>query len=130
MPRFEVELAASHGIWNKVGSQQARTGRANRNRPDSGIVRLAPWTGPLDLACGSWLTSRKSTRSDAVASIAKRERQPLVVITEHVSLIGQAYACDDRSTNNEGQGGDRPNTGRGVFVLVSLLLVAPFYLGS
>jgi hypothetical protein len=28
-----------------------------------------------------------------------------------VSLIGWAYACDDRSTNHVGQGGDRPNAG-------------------
>src|SRR6266404_5787048 len=42
--------------------------------------------------------------------LQKRERQLLVVITGHVSLIGQVYACDDRSTNNVGQG-DCPNMG-------------------
>lgn len=47
MLRFEGRTGSR--IWNKARSQQVRTARAgNRNRPDSGIVRLyavgwAPW---------------------------------------------------------------------------------------
>ena len=47
MPRFEGGTGSF--TWNKVKSQRARA--ANRNRPDSGVVRLyAAGRAPLDLA--------------------------------------------------------------------------------
>jgi len=36
------------------------------------VCVLPDWS--LEFGCGSWLTSRKSTRSDAVAPIKKRKR--------------------------------------------------------
>ena len=122
-------MAAAQGIKLEVSERERLERQTIIDLIPALFVCVLP-DGPLEFGGGSWLTSRKSTLSDAVVPTAKRQRPPPVGITGQVSLIAWAYACDDRSTNNEGQGGDRPNTGRGVFVLVSLLLVAPFYLGS
>ncbi len=55
MRRFEVELAADHGM-NKVRSQRTAQA-ANRNRPDSGIVRMGvkftPWLSSLNAQLAS-----------------------------------------------------------------------------
>jgi hypothetical protein len=47
IPRFEGRTGSL--TWNKVRRQQARTGRANGNRPDSGIVRMGVKFTPVAL---------------------------------------------------------------------------------
>src|ERR1700680_165003 len=107
MPRFEGGTGSR--AWNKVSGQQARTARAaDPNRPIPALFVVLP-DGSLKFGCCSWLTSRKSTLSDAVVPTAKKATP--VGITGQVSLIVCAYTCDDGSTNNLGQAGGRPNSG-------------------
>ena len=61
MPRFEVELAASHGINLEV-SQRERHERANRIDPILALFACGLPDEPVEFGC-RWLKSPKSTRS-------------------------------------------------------------------
>jgi hypothetical protein len=70
MQRFESKTGSR--TRNKARSQQARTvKRQTVVDPIPPLFVCALPDGPLEFGCGSWLTSRKSTLSDAVAPIAK-----------------------------------------------------------
>jgi hypothetical protein len=62
MARFEGQTGSR--TWNRVTGQQARTARAaNRFDPIPALFVCMLPDGPLEFGGGSWLTSRKSTRS-------------------------------------------------------------------
>ena len=66
-----VELAASHGIKLEV-SKRERLERQTVIDPIPALFVCVLPDGPLQFGCGTWLTSRKSTRSDAVVPTAKK----------------------------------------------------------
>jgi hypothetical protein len=74
------------------------------------VVCVLP-DGPLNLAAAHGSHHEKTTLSNSGVLTVKRQRPPSVGITGQVSLVAWAYGCHDRSTDNVGQGGDRPNAG-------------------
>jgi hypothetical protein len=68
---LRIKLAAGHGT--KLGvSKRERLKRQIVVDPITPLfVGVLP-DGPLEFGCGSWLTSRKSTLSGAVAPTAKK----------------------------------------------------------
>jgi hypothetical protein len=73
-----VEQAAAHGIELEV-SKRERLKRQTVIDPIPALFVCALLDGPLELGCGSWLTSRKSTRAFKVPHIPHGWR-PLRVI--------------------------------------------------
>jgi hypothetical protein len=107
---LRVKLAAAHGTKVEV-SKRERLKRQTEVDPIPPLFVCVLPDGPLEFGGSSWLTSRKSTLSDAIAPIAKKKTATPAGIAGQVSLIVPMRARVMTVLQTMwGHGGGRPNT--------------------